>query len=195
VGVEVGLDGAMVSRGIATADVDGDGRMDFSVSNMWGPSYYFKNESPSVGRFIGLRLVLPERGAGDAATLRVLPGRPPWRGRAAYGATASITLPCGRVLTREVDGGNGHTGRRSAELHFGLGQLEREATALPVTLRWRGADGRAGAPVQIRLKPDTWSTVVLGRTREARRASLSEHEHPSAGGGSSFRNREDEVSR
>jgi len=34
---EVGIDKPMVTRGIATADVDGDGRMDFALANMWVP--------------------------------------------------------------------------------------------------------------------------------------------------------------
>jgi hypothetical protein len=47
----------MVGRGIAIADVDGDGRLDFVAANQWGPSYFFKNESPSSNAFLGLRLV------------------------------------------------------------------------------------------------------------------------------------------
>ena len=38
---------------IATADVDGDGRLDYAVANQWGTSYFYRNESnnraPSSG--------------------------------------------------------------------------------------------------------------------------------------------------
>lgn len=165
VGAMVGLDEAMVSRAVATADVDGDGRMDFSIANMWKPGYFFQNRSPAVGRFLGLRLLLPERGAATDGPVKVLEGRPPNRGRPAYGAVASVTLPCGRVLKREVDGGNGHAGRRSPELHFGLGELEKGADVLSVKVRWRDAAGKVAGPAEIKVKPDTWTTVILGTGR------------------------------
>ena len=49
---ELGLAEPMVSRGIAIADVDGDGRLDFVTANQWGPSYLFRNESPGAGAFL-----------------------------------------------------------------------------------------------------------------------------------------------
>ena len=33
----------MVSRGIAIADVDGDGRLDFACADQWEPSFFFRN--------------------------------------------------------------------------------------------------------------------------------------------------------
>ena len=38
VALEVGLGEIQLSRGIATADVDGDGRLDFALANQWEPS-------------------------------------------------------------------------------------------------------------------------------------------------------------
>ena len=61
--------------------------------------------------------------------------------RPAIGATATVHLPDGRRLVAQVDGGNGHSGKRSPDLHFGLGQLDAQPK-LRVDLRWRGADGR-----------------------------------------------------
>ncbi|MDB6053025.1 MAG: uncharacterized protein JWN25_548, partial [Verrucomicrobiales bacterium] len=55
----IGLAEPSVSRGIAIADVDGDGRLDFLTANQWGPSFFFKNESPNTGEFLGLRLKKP----------------------------------------------------------------------------------------------------------------------------------------
>jgi hypothetical protein len=44
----------MVTRGIALADVDGDGRLDFAVANQWEPSFLFHNTAPNPGAFLGL---------------------------------------------------------------------------------------------------------------------------------------------
>ena len=157
VGAEIGLEEPMVSRGIATADVTGTGRMDFAVANMWGPNYYFENRCPAPKHWLGVRLMLPQQDG----KLEVRPGRPPVRGRPAFGATAAVTLPCGRVLKHEVDGGNGHTGRRAPELHFGLGDLPDDAVRLPVALHWRDRNGWL-ATRKLELARDAWHTVVLG---------------------------------
>jgi enediyne biosynthesis protein E4 len=119
---ELGLAEPMVSRGIAIADIDGDGRLDFVVANQWGPSYLFRNQSPGAGAFLELRLVRAN-------------------GAPAIGAMARVGLPDGRRLVGQVDGGNGHSGHRSPEIHFGLGAVEttREVT---VALAWRDLDGK-----------------------------------------------------
>jgi enediyne biosynthesis protein E4 len=134
IGPALGLTEPMVSRGIAIADVDGDGRLDFVTANQWGPSFFFRNESPRPGAFIGLRLVHAN-------------------GAPAIGAVARVTLPDGRKLIGYVDGGNGHSGRRSPDVHFGLGDVEEE-TALPVEISWRGPQGQ--------VRRDTYP-VVPGR--------------------------------
>ena len=159
---QVGLGDAMLSRGVATADVDGDGRMDFALGNAWGPSYFFRNASTKVGRFLGVRLMLPPCEGGQEPALRVLEGRPAVAGYPAVGAVAVVKLPCGRLLRREVDGGSGHSGRRSPELHFGLGELPPDVKTLPVSLRWRRRDGSLAGPVELALTPGEWHTVVLG---------------------------------
>src|SRR6185369_11856351 len=102
----LGLVEPMVSRGIAIADVDGDGRLDFVTANQWGPSYLFHNESPNTGAFLGLHLIHPN-------------------GSPAIGAVARLSLPNGRKLVAQVDGGTGHSGRRSPDIHFGLGKWEK----------------------------------------------------------------------
>ena len=56
---DIGLGEAQVSRGIATADVDGDGRLDFAVANQWFPSQFYRNESPPPGEFLSVDLRLP----------------------------------------------------------------------------------------------------------------------------------------
>jgi hypothetical protein len=56
---DVGLGLVQVSRGIATADVDGDGDLDFAVANQWETSRFFRNDGPGPGAFLGLHLLLP----------------------------------------------------------------------------------------------------------------------------------------
>ncbi|HEX6717683.1 MAG TPA: CRTAC1 family protein [Pyrinomonadaceae bacterium] len=159
---QIGFGEDYVSRGIAIADVDLDGRLDMVVSNMWGPASYYHNESPRSGAFLGLRLLLPI-GDGDADTTIVQEGSPTGdiKGRAAVGATVTVTLPSGRVLTRQVDGGNGHSGKRSPELHFGLGEV---AGPVQIKLAWRDRFGHVQHKV-LRLNAG-WYTVLLGSDSE-----------------------------
>jgi hypothetical protein len=153
---ELGLDEQVVSRAIAIADVDGDGRLDFAVANQWEPSSFYRNESQDVGAFLGLHLLLPS----EASALKVRPGHPAsdTPGRPAIGASATIHLDDGRQLMAQVDGGSGHSGKRSQELHFGLGHLPSSAQ-LQVDIRWRDAHGQ----IQQRTLSLSagWYTILL----------------------------------
>jgi hypothetical protein len=130
-----------VTRGIATADVDGDGDLDFAIGNQWEESFFFRNTAPHPGQFLGLRLL-------DSL------------GSPLIGAVARVATPNGTAQVAQVDGGNGHSGVRSSELHFGLGQIEKGAQ-VPVQLRWRD---RSGVPHQaeMMLSPG-WHNVELGQ--------------------------------
>ena len=155
---DLGLDSPQVSRGIATADVDGDGDLDFAVANQWEPSRFFRNECPNCGAFLGLHLRLALDDSGDGTLVSAghragdLPGRP------AIGATASVQLADDQRLVAQVDGGNGHSGARSPDLHFGLGTMAPDAE-LTVDLRWRDVDGVVRAQT-LTLTPG-WHTVWL----------------------------------
>jgi hypothetical protein len=157
---EIGVAQPQVSRGIATADVDGDGDLDFAVANQWAPSRFYRNDSPNPGAFLELRLLLPLRQEQPAQT-KVLPGHPGAEalGRPATGAAATVRLPDGRRLVAQVDGGNGHSGKRSPDLHFGLGHLSQVAR-VEVDLRWRDPDGRVHQQT-LSLRAG-WHTVLLG---------------------------------
>ena len=146
VAAELGLAEPMVSRGIATADVDGDGRLDFVVANQWGPSYLFRNQSPGAGAFLELRLVRAD-------------------GSPAIGAMARVSLPDGRRLVGQVDGGNGHSGHRSPEVHFGLGAVET-SREVAVALAWRDLDGKP-REATVRVLPGR-QTIELTAVAQAR---------------------------
>ncbi len=159
IAAQLSLDQPLVSRGIATADVDGDGRLDYAVANQWGTSYFYRNESNNPGTFLGLRLRLP---IGDGSSqMRVCrEGKSATASRAAIGAEARVFLAGHAPLVQQVDGGNGHSGKRSPDLQFGLGHL---AGNEPVTIELRWRDAR-GVPQQqtIQLLPGGWYTILLG---------------------------------
>ena len=154
---EIGFGENYVSRGISIADVDADGFLDIIVSNMWGPATYYHNEHPVTGSSLDLNLLLPVTRNGSSETL-VREGKAATgiRGRAAVGAVVTVTLPNVEVHTRQVDGGNGHSGKRSPDLHFGLGNIEG---MVRVEIRWRDPDGHVLQEF-FNLKPGRY-TVLL----------------------------------
>jgi hypothetical protein len=155
---DLSIDDDRVSRGIATADVDGDGDLDFAVANQWDESFLFRNERAREGApadFLGLRLLLP---VGDESVTAPRFGRGP--GRPAIGAAVSIARP-GGVLVGQVDGGNGHSGVRSPELHFGLGRADADPSS--VSIRYRDRRGRPGE-LSLELAAG-WHTIVLPDVR------------------------------
>ncbi len=169
----IGLGDPMLSRGIATADWDGDGRLDFAVANNWGPSFLFRNTAPNAGSFLGLHLRLPLGGqeAGDTVVRTGHPQRSiDGLTRPAIGASATVHLPDGRRLVAQVDGGNGHSGQCSPDLHLGLGRLDQKHS-LSVEIHWRGADGRSRSEA-FSMAPNQWHTVLLGEgANQGRRES------------------------
>lgn len=155
---QIGFTEDYVSRAIATSDVDGDGALDMVVGNMWGPSTFYHNDCSPCGAFLGLRLLLPLR-AEDAPGLVVRDGHATFNvpTRVVPTAAAAITLADGRRLFGQLDGSNGHSGKRSPELHFGLGRDER---SVRVDLKWRDAQGKV-QEAMFDLKPG-WHTILLG---------------------------------
>jgi hypothetical protein len=154
---ELGLDAPHISRGIATADVDGDGRLDVAVANQYEQSYFLRNESAAVGDFLGLHLRL----AADSPETKVSRGHgADASGRPAVGATARVVLPHGRSLTAQVDGGNGHSGKRSPDLHFGLGRAYARGAKIRVDLGWRDRRGEVRRQT-LEFDGPGWYTVVL----------------------------------
>jgi hypothetical protein len=153
----VGVGDTHVTRGIATADVDGDGRLDFATAGQWAPSHLYLNRSTGTGAFLGLDLRMATGRAKPATHVVRYPSRD-LAARPAVGAAIRVLLPDGRRLIGQVDGGNGHASVRAPQLLLGLGRpTPRE---LPVEIAWR-ASGGAVRRTTLRLTPG-WHTIVLG---------------------------------
>jgi hypothetical protein len=143
---ELEMGDPQITRGIALADVDRDGDLDFVTGNQWLPSQFFRNDCQHAGSFLGLQLLLPATGPANQLSTP------------AIGAAASVKLPDGKVLVGQVDGGNGHSGVRAPELHFGLGEVPGDAR-LEVTIQWRDRSGRVHKDT-FHTTPG-WQTIVL----------------------------------
>ncbi|WP_165225756.1 CRTAC1 family protein [Aquisphaera insulae] len=158
---------AMVTRGISVADVDADGRLDFALANQWQPSYFYHNESPDPGTFLGLHLLLPlEKGTPTLVTPGIGHPAAEIQGRPAIGAMVTVTLPDGRRRIAQVDGGTGYAGKRAPDVHLGLGSADEAA----VEIRWRDPDGNPRAE-SFQLKAG-WHTIRFGWPKDDQKREI-----------------------
>lgn len=100
----------------AWADIDRDGRLDLVTAGR-----LYMNVTATNAHWLELRLV------GDGTTID----------RLAVGSQARITLPDGRVLTRQVEIGTGEGNANSPLLHFGLGSF---AGPVDIMIHWNNGD-------------------------------------------------------
>jgi hypothetical protein len=161
----LGLDDPVPTRGIATGDADGDGLIDFAVARQWDEPVFYRNVSRSAGAFLGLRLCYgaPAEGADAAPAEGADAAQPagadaPAMGSPVVGAQVRVTTADGRVLLGRVDGGSGHSGKRSQDVHIGLG--EGVTGPVRVSLSWRDRTGQVHEQ-DLRLTPG-WHTFELG---------------------------------
>jgi enediyne biosynthesis protein E4 len=151
----LGLDVSDITRGIAMSDVDKDGDLDFVTANQWEPSFFFRNNYTGGNNFIGLSLKLPTN-KGNSGDVMVDPADTFLSARYAIGATVQVLLPNGKTMPGFVDGGNGHSGKNSNDLLFGLG---RSVTKANVKITWR--DGEGKIKTQALVLEKGWHTIVL----------------------------------
>ncbi|MTE22488.1 RNA-binding protein [Streptomyces sp. TRM43335] len=140
----LGLAVPVPSRGIATGDVDGDGRLDLAVAHQWGEPRFYHNVSEDTGAHLGLKLT---RESGSPAV----------------GAEVRVTLPDGTERIGRVDGGGGHSGKRSSEVHIGLGEDVRGP--VDVRLTWRDHTGDVHEQ-RLRLAPGRHSIQLGTQAKE-----------------------------
>ncbi|MFE2912566.1 CRTAC1 family protein [Kitasatospora indigofera] len=151
---QLGLAVPTPTRAIATGDTTGSGLLDFAVARQWGPPAFYANQAPKPGNFLNLRLYRPsgESTSGQGITNTGTP---------AYGATVKITTPDGTRVS-QLDGGSGHGGYRSFDVHFGLAAYDGPVT---VELCWRDTSGAMHEKTE-QLRPGTHSLLLTSDVQE-----------------------------
>ena len=139
---------AAPTRGLAIGDADLDGRLDYIEARQYAAPEFHHNTSRTAqnNTFIGLSprfFVGHGAGASRVSTMAEAVD-PRLRSRPAIGARVAIRLSDGRSFNAEVDGGNGHSGKRSPDIHVGLGHV-RLGTTADVLVTWRSAAGAQSA--------------------------------------------------
>jgi hypothetical protein len=128
---QLGITDQTPTRGVATADTTGTGALDFALARQWGPPAFYQNTASDRGNYVDLTLCRPSTDPAAAGTGLASEGTP------AYGATVTISNAHG-TQTSQLDGGSGHSGFRSFQVHFGLGTYDGPST---VTVQWRDTNG------------------------------------------------------
>ena len=154
------------TRGLAIGDADQDGRLDYIEARQYAAPEFHHNTSQAArdNAFIGLspRFLVGDAAGPSRVTLIAEAAGKGLRSRPAIGARVAIRLSDGRSFSAEVDGGNGHSGKRSPDIHVGLGQVRPGTTADLVvigqsaggtTKTARFADVAVGQHLAVLLQP------------------------------------------
>jgi hypothetical protein len=153
----VGTGQPQVTRGLAVGDVDGDGLLDFAAANQWQSSVLYRNATRSSAAFLGLHILFGN--TPDISAVRHAPGHQTMpAGSPAVGAVVEVRR-AGGPLVAHVDGGTGHSGKRSPDVHFGLGAVPG-GSVVDTVITWRTPAGVSR--VRLALMPG-WHTVWLPR--------------------------------
>ena len=152
---KLGLAVPTPTRAVATGDTTGTGTLDFAVARQWGPPAFYANRAPDRGNALELKLYRPSTDPAHAGKGLEAIGAP------AYGATVKITTPHGAQIS-QLDGGGGHVGFRSFDVHFGIGSYDGPVSA---HIQWRDADGGFHQQT-LKLKPGVHTLMLTGTAQE-----------------------------
>jgi hypothetical protein len=143
------------TRAVATADVQGNGVLDFALARQWGPPVFYQNESPDLGHYLGLNFYRPATGGGTPGQGLEGIGAP------AYGTTVTVDYD-GHTQISQLDGGSGSAGKRSFEVSFGLGSYAGPVT---VHLSWVDNGGQQQHET-LSLTPGTHNLMLTSTATE-----------------------------
>lgn len=153
---DIGIDWTNLGRGVGIADTTGTGHQDLVIARQWQQPVFFRNDHPQQNNYVGLHLYRPV--AGDAAGTRTglqLPGT------VAYGTVVKFTTADGKVQLTHVDGGSGHSGKRSFDVYYGLGSSNAPVKA---EICWRDLSGHVHKQTMT-IAPG-WHDVMLGTSAQ-----------------------------
>lgn len=127
------IDQKQVSRGIALSDIDKDGDVDFVVANQWEPSVIYKNNYAGNANFLGLTI----KNSMVETVKTVMNPKDYIKSIPSTGTLVKVFKDDGKVLLDVVDGGNGHSGKNSSDLFFGLDKSQK----VDIEITWKKSDG------------------------------------------------------
>lgn len=134
------------TRGIAIADANQDGLLDYVEAKQYAPHEFHLNTAKASGKFVAFTPLFQVTGdkARPTRFMSYAEAREA-KTRAAIGVQFVIELADPRggrtvVHRAEVDGGNGHSGKRSHDIHFGVGDVPAD-TRVTLRARWLSSDG------------------------------------------------------
>ena len=153
---QIGVGVPIPTRGIATGDTTGTGVLDWAIARQWGPPAFYANQSPNKGNSLNLHLYRPATDTSAVAGKGLAN-----IGTPAYNTTVTVTTPNKTQIT-QLDGGSGHGGFRSFDVHVGLGSFSGPAT---VELQWRDINGQLHQQKQ-QLTPGVHSLVLTDTVQE-----------------------------
>lgn len=157
-----GIDNPFDGRGLAIADLNGDGYVEIIAANVSGIG---ANEFTPAARVIGtygggIRVFHNWGVSGNKALVLRLVGDGKRSNTSAFGALVSVDTGSGTPLVRELSSNTGHRGNAGMDLVVGVGQ----ASAADVTIRWPDVNGTTQVLEDVALTgASTCLKVVQGR--------------------------------